>query len=277
MKTYTIKEIKEKEIWVRVINSTNAKKFIEKCLGSLGNWNGDLLYYKFIGGAGGMDFQSAKPNSFIEFSQIDFEEFILPEKWCIMRTVNNYKIINDWFNKNNTRNYTFDCTAYYIYSGCLNGNWIIINTTINPDYTEITFEQFCKYVLKENIMEKEIIGYKCPINLYGGKLKKGDILDQKGSAQGLSYSKNLDNKYYIPKEIVETWEPVYKQEELKLGEYIIEFKKNSIKVNNQEFDSEELLFIKSHIEKSSDNLVFIKGIKIIKELLQEILNKLKNG
>ena len=60
----------------------------------------------------------------------------------------------------------------------------------------------------QHMKEKEIIGYLAPFDLFGGKVKKGDVLNQKN----LSYSKDGDYTYYLPKEIVEQWEPVYKEE-----------------------------------------------------------------
>ena len=70
-----------------------------------------------------------------------------------------------------------------------------------------------------NNMEKEIIGYKClgykcPQDLFGKEVKKGTL-----------YKARFNNNYYVPegysntnnitmpKEIVETWEPVYKTKE----------------------------------------------------------------
>ena len=69
---------------------------------------------------------------------------------------------------------------------------------------------------------KVVIGYKCPTNLYSGDIKEGEI-----------YKICFNNNFYepssikdtdslvLPKEIVETWEPIYKEEfSYKKGDYL---------------------------------------------------------
>jgi len=72
------------------------------------------------------------------------DDFVLPEKWCIKQST--HKEVCDWFNKNGTM------------VANITGNWTYLNypnisgyysDKIKPGYTEITFEQFKKYVLKE--------------------------------------------------------------------------------------------------------------------------------
>jgi len=64
--------------------------------------------------------------------------------------------------------------------------------------------------LKENKMEnKEIIGYKCPQDLYSGNIKKGQTLVNEGKGTWKILETN-DSSYILPNELVETWEPVYK-------------------------------------------------------------------
>lgn len=85
--------------------------------------------------------------------------FVLPEKWAIKVT---NSIITDWLNDhatNGCKNYIYkecaseylhypDHLGYHMHSGVQNG------------YTEITLDQFKKYVLKQDTMGKKIIGYK---------------------------------------------------------------------------------------------------------------------
>ena len=64
-----------------------------------------------------------------------------------------------------------------------------------------------------DFIEKEIIGYKAPYDLFdenGQRILslKGDIFTKKNDKIYTS------NNYYLPKEIVETWEPVYKSSEV---------------------------------------------------------------
>jgi hypothetical protein len=92
----------------------------------------------------------------IEASDILFE---LPEKWCIKVTDENRHILNNWrINIVNYRSYGIsDCYPYIANDG--GGNKTLWGK-------EITFDQFKKYVLKENNMKytiKEIIENKIAI------------------------------------------------------------------------------------------------------------------
>lgn len=64
---------------------------------------------------------------------------------------------------------------------------------------------------------KKFIGYKSPMDLFGGNFKKGDIFRlatensyKSGRSGSVIFSRHL------PKEIVETWEPVYEEQETKI-------------------------------------------------------------
>ena len=79
-------------------------------------------------------------------------EFVLPEKWCILRTGNNYNIINKWFQDNNLGK------PYMNYGYIWKSNNNHATHLTKPEHrTEITFEQFKKYVLKEEIVVEEVI------------------------------------------------------------------------------------------------------------------------
>lgn len=81
----------------------------------------------------------------------------------------------------------------------------------------------------------KIIGYKSPIDIPSMDIEKGDLLE-----------KHNDNKYrlvkkqffgtsdLLPKEIVETWEPVYESDENKknIEEILLYASKNSIKLHD---------------------------------------------
>jgi hypothetical protein len=90
-------------------------------------------------------------------------EFKLPEKWYIKRDEKNYSIINRWFNNH----VILDNAEWSGREGNMNYPRIYNQLPnlgelklLQEGYTEITFEQFKQYVLKENNMNKEIIGYK---------------------------------------------------------------------------------------------------------------------
>ena len=80
------------------------------------------------------------------------EEFTLPEKWCIKQSAG--EEVCEWFNKK------YDTTSFPTgsYEYLVNDEYNIYSDYIPQGYTEITFKQFKKYVLKESIEEpKEII------------------------------------------------------------------------------------------------------------------------
>lgn len=92
------------------------------------------------------------------------EDFVLPEKWCIRLNLENVNIVGKWFNENSqTRiddyhkltldrvNTVYDILHYpaYKYLG-LTKHGDTINK-IKNGYTEITFEQFKKYILNETL------------------------------------------------------------------------------------------------------------------------------
>jgi hypothetical protein len=138
-------------------------------------------------------------------------EFVLPEKWCILRTPENYKIINDWFMRNQTRLWVICNNDGYLHSTVLNSNWIN-NNYKNGNHTEITFDQFKKYVLKEEIVEEIKVIEPLPKfkvietieiitkveNNEGNQFFIGDVVksldsDQKGTITKFRYSADKSN------------------------------------------------------------------------------------
>ncbi len=93
----------------------------------------------------------------------DISGFVLPEKWCVLVNVNNEDIINAFYDKNcNTTCYK-QLKGYYLNNyvhscNLSSGNSLFSNNpgsnfhkkTIENGFIEITFEQFQKYVLKED-------------------------------------------------------------------------------------------------------------------------------
>lgn len=97
------------------------------------------------------------------------EEFVLPEKWCIRQ---NKQEINGWANKNKqTDSYYSDLSGVHLFHFPKISD-IHLYVNVQLDYKEITFEQFLKYVLKQETMEKEIIGYKLVKPEYKGAYEK---------------------------------------------------------------------------------------------------------
>ena len=83
-------------------------------------------------------------------------KFVLPEKWCLKITKENLDFCKSLENNELKfhKNYSYSIGGYYspIPNKDCNG---FIN--IPKNYTEITFEQFKKYVLKEEIVEEKVI------------------------------------------------------------------------------------------------------------------------
>lgn len=84
------------------------------------------------------------------------KEFVLPEKWCIKwGSLENFKIIQGYLNNKYPRKDPWlfvsphHANAYVTYN---NDYWGSCNT-ISRGYTEITFEEFKKFVLKQDIMK----------------------------------------------------------------------------------------------------------------------------
>lgn len=62
--------------------------------------------------------------------------------------------------------------------------------------------------------EEKITGYRCPMDLYGGDIKKGRIIPI-GLRNGGHYKIPFDNGRFcqLPTELIESWEPVYEEME----------------------------------------------------------------
>jgi len=91
------------------------------------------------------------------------------------------------------------------------------------DYIEVTIEQLKDHYLKPKNMskDKKIIGYKCPIDLFGGEIKKGEIFRKMNSKfYKVSLTGVTEYSKHLPREIVESWEPIY-EEEYRVGDFVI--------------------------------------------------------
>lgn len=138
--------------------------------------------------------------------QLDKETFVLPEKWYVLRTFDNAKVLNDWFN--------IYSTIDIKWSG--NNGWMnypkTYNKSINPNeqtlleekYTEITFEQFKQYILKENTMKEQFPIDKFPIDNFAVVIENNakeivDYLVSKGfdNIHDFTGSQKNDNHYQV--------------------------------------------------------------------------------
>lgn len=164
------------------------------------------------------------------------EEFVLPEKWCIKVTEVNKPTLRKWLESKD------DFNMDYIYIK----DWVLSNpradhsyqfwaSHIPLDYTEITFEQFEKYVLKqkEEVMEKQITGYKLKKDCQQ-YLDAAEAIAANGLGVDFKIGDNLE--YYLQKPewgtykkrleeagVLDLWfEPVYEEVyKYKVGDWVV--------------------------------------------------------
>jgi len=81
------------------------------------------------------------------------ERFTLPEKWCILRTPENYEMVNKWCNENRLEEESsnYQCDSGYIHSNKINGSTSFkrgdYQEIKSEGYRELTTEQFKRYVV----------------------------------------------------------------------------------------------------------------------------------
>ena len=196
MEKYTIQQIKDQRISIIIDNEeqfNKLKSYLGEDYKDFEHYN-DYKYYRIYENGednlfGHMDssyldtwISNLKSTKEIHFDQINFEDFVLPEKWCV-KPINEYqlKLLGEYFDKtlpisrnpNFYKNLSNTYTNIYLgYSGC-NGN--VIHNGPSQGYTEITFEQFQKYVLKQenNMIDYTIKGTKLPMIPRGIKFRCG--------------------------------------------------------------------------------------------------------
>ncbi len=74
------------------------------------------------------------------------KEFVLPKFWAIKQE---HEEINDWFNKNKQTLSNYHSIGHQIFHYPIKpGGKVHLYSTVQPGYTEITFEEFEIHVLK---------------------------------------------------------------------------------------------------------------------------------
>lgn len=151
--------------------------------------------------------------------------FKLPEKWCVQYIGDDEKILKYFGRLKGFENFYLSSNRFlYFYHSSDNGRGIS-DDHCHEGYTEITFEQFKKYVLKQdNMKEKEIIGYKLIKPEYKEAALK--ISNTIGNWENslMNYDISINQRGYIVKlteaGVLDLWfEPVYK-EEFKMGDWV---------------------------------------------------------
>jgi hypothetical protein len=143
-------------------------------------------------------------------------------KWCIKpKNVKEARIIGKWFDENyniNPEDKFYESKENITHYYHTKAEKDVYYSNIIEGFTKITFDYFIKNILKQEEMKnKKLMGYEVPINMFKNEIKKGDIYaiyeDNNLLCTPLNYGKlEQDAAYYsIPKEIVETWNPVYEE------------------------------------------------------------------
>jgi hypothetical protein len=136
------------------------------------------------------------------------DEFVLPERWVVKVTEENKTVLDGWKQKINPYSEPAGLFNQYL-------NYKGYNNFLKPEYTEITFEQFKKYVLKQDNM-KEIIGYNLKNDKYKEAARKL-LVTHTVLGRDLRYQYDIthpDNIYALKQAgVLDLWfEPVYKEE-----------------------------------------------------------------
>lgn len=167
----------------------------------------------------------------ISFDQVDFEDFILPEKWCVnVEYKEKEKTAINWLNSGNSQTNLYDYSALCKFLHYPKYNNSHHYDDITEGYIEITFEQFEKYVLKQDKnMAKKITGYKL-IKKYPGCKKELGYIEPYTTGEFSQYP--------------EFWEPVYEEPTKTLvlgsGKIAIKLGKNKAEVDGYEFNVNDL-------------------------------------
>lgn len=141
---------------------------------------------------------------------VEYKKEELPEKWQIKRTPENYEVINEWMNKHHS-----SLHAYNIYNSRRGFANNFNKSKVDEGFTEITFDQFKRLVLKEtNNMNKKIIGYKLIKEM--PLLPIGTQFDWDEENQDFVYNRGQkDEHYYTQEDIDKTsgwFTPIYEEE-----------------------------------------------------------------
>jgi hypothetical protein len=112
----------------------------------------------------------------------------LPEKWCIAVTEESYFVLSEWRDAGGLGNVSGYCLSYYQNS---KGWWVESKSPSEwPEYTEITLDQFKRWILKES-SEVSLVGryLKALVDRpQNTSFKKGDYVKILSKADGNKYA-----------------------------------------------------------------------------------------
>lgn len=157
----------------------------------------------------------------ITFDQ--FKEHVLKEKLMIDYTIPGTKLpeipfntefrLSYWENSKYNSSTTVSSKIDFISYGSkiFNGETYILADKRNFGGTNYYMFKLTDLNKLTNMEEQEIEGYEAPTDLFNGLVKKGDLYVKITDSYGVK--NNPVQRLEIPKEIVETWKPVYKTKE----------------------------------------------------------------
>jgi hypothetical protein len=136
-------------------------KYLNKRFGvDLDGTSESYPYYGYGGPGDYMDMYHTSPSGFSkhvtvltldEFFDI-IDGFIFPEKWCIKDRLS--PEVTKYFNENGTSHYTGTTNQIFHYPAY---NGMCLHSSKLAGYTEITIDQFKKYVLKQDTMKNTTV------------------------------------------------------------------------------------------------------------------------
>lgn len=227
------------------------------------------------------------------------EKFVLPEKWCVkvfsneeFHEVMNYlgDLKGGYFNKLHHKNFNPFPYRNNYYIGFQKDGSIFYNNIIKEHHgEEITFKQFEKYVLKKDMKDRKIIGYK----LIKPELKSAcraiisdkDWFDRYWQKNSQDYSCNFGaddgnfSNHQVYQElkdagVLDLWfEPLFEKEALNItiNGYKGEFCKEHVNFGCQSFSVEFIKKLYDLMELKPKN-----GIDSLKEEIKQIVEYYKN-
>lgn len=192
-------------------NNPNWKKVIDYLKDVHGEeWEGDVdgAYYGYDGssrwkGTNTYYTISEFRNSPVVLTIEEFVEmtegFVLPEKWCIKRDKENDKIVTDFINNYSESNHCYldynPKNPYLHYAKEI----VLSNDKPWDNYTEITFEQFKKYILKpEETMKNKTITWSQAQQIIDAACRpwKDKLFNKWGREIVLKESIGISGKFY---------------------------------------------------------------------------------
>ena len=213
----------------------------------------------------------------------------LPAKWCILRTPDNARTVNMYFNYL-AKSVNYKSHDTWVYSEVVGGTDEYPTYVVDggdKDYrkpkilgfTPITFQQFEHWVLSKEIPkpakeQRKIKGYLAPYDLFGDHVKAGHLFIRFN--EYYYCASNIPPQWKLPSEIVETWEPVYKNEFPKFGSYSGKLVDGGLRIKYgcQEYEVQDIKTIESLMEKYSIYNFFIQHEHITYSITRSDIEKL---